>query len=130
MQGKVVVPIDNKVKAAMITVPISNKAWRAASKEAKEMKNNGSFDKLLDAIHQASAATNEKIAKNWRQKLIYNKVGTADSLGYKDEYERMIVPQGYDKVVLDKDDAVFLVSKSGLWGGLPLQWSQAYQSLF
>ena len=116
VQGKVVVPIDNKVKAAMITVPISNKAWRAASKEAKEMKNNGSFDKLLDAIHQASAATNEKIAKNWRQKLIYNKVGTADTLGYKDEYERMIVPQGYDKVVLDKDDAVFLVSKSGLWG--------------
>lgn len=114
--GKVVVPIDNKVKAAMITVPISNKAWRAASKEAKENKNNGSFDKILTAIHQASASTNERIAKNWRQKLTYNKVGAVDSLGYKDEYERMIVPAGYDKVVLDKDDAAFLVSKDGQWG--------------
>lgn len=116
VQGKVVVPIDNKVKAAMITVPISNKAWRAASKEAMEKKNNGSYDNLLNAIHQSSAATNEKIAKNWRQKLLYTKVGAADSLGYKDEYGRMIVPQGYDKVVIDQDDAAFLVSKSGLWG--------------
>ena len=114
--GKVVVPIDNKVKAAMITVPISNKAWRTASKEAKEKKNNGTFDKVLDAIHKASAATNERIANNWRQKLTYNKVGGVDSLGYKDEYERMIVPQGYEKVIIDKDDAAFLVLKDGLWG--------------
>lgn len=70
----------------------------------------------MNAIHQASTKTNELIAKKLRQKLVYKKVGAVDSLGYKDEYGRMIVPQGYDKIIYDVDNATFLVSKNGLWG--------------
>lgn len=130
IMGKTVVPIDNKVKAAMITVPISNKAWCAATAEAKEKKNNGTFDNRLDAIRKASNNTNAKIAKNWRQQLLYTKVGAVDSLGYQDQYSRRIVPEGYEQIILDKDDCAFIVKKNGKYGAYLYNGAKLIQPCF
>lgn len=114
--GAVVVPIDNKMKAAMKTVPVSNKAWRNAKKEAKEKKANGAFDEVTAKLQEAARRVNERIADETPQPLEYHTIGGADSTGVADQYGRTIVPAGFDKITFDSDDRIHIVEKDGRRG--------------
>lgn len=89
--GRLVVDCTNKVKAAMITVPLSNKAWRAAVAEAKEQRASGAFDARIEQLLKASTETNNRIAGDWKDELTYTGDGT-DSIGKQDQYGRQFVP--------------------------------------
>ena len=114
--GAVVVPFGSKTKMALKTVPVSNKEWRAAKKEAREKRANGAYDEALGRLHEASRRVNGRIAEGTMQRLEYHSIGGADSTGVADQYGRCIVPAGFDKVTYDSDDRVYIVEKDGRKG--------------
>ena len=116
IEGNVLVAPEKKVKAAMITVPGSNKAYRAALAEVRERKSNGSYDARLNSIQQVSAAVNRHIADGGRQHLEYTNVGSDNMLGVVDNYGRVIVPDCFSEVIYDSSHGVYIVKKDNLYG--------------
>lgn len=116
INGEVVVPFNYKNKAMMVTMPTNNKAYRKAKKNGKEKKENGSFEKRLSELRNATKTLNENIAKNSPETLIYNKIGAGDSIGMADQYGRHIVPMGYESVDYNKANSCFIVKKCGRYG--------------
>lgn len=114
--GRMVVQPDKKVKAAMKTVPVSNKPWRQAVAEAKDNKANGTFDERIRTLHEASTVVNAMISDDSPQELTYTEVNNGDSLGIRDNYGRMIVPASFSTVEHCKDDGVFIVGRDGRYG--------------
>ena len=116
IEGNMVVVPEKKVKAAMTTVPGSNKAYRAALAQAREKKSNGTFDARIQSIQQASAAVNKRIANRTKQALKYTKVGSGAAQGVIDNYGRVIVPKNFDELVFDAANKVYIVKRGSLYG--------------
>lgn len=114
IMGQVVVPFSYKIKKAMTTLPVSNKEWLSAAASAKESKDNGKFSARITALNNAATRVNEMIDDNEKQELKYTIVNSGDSVGVKDQYGRMIVPQLY-KTVKNSND-VFIVERNGKFG--------------
>jgi len=116
IDGKMVVEPESKTKAMMKTLPTSNKKWREAKKLVQEQKANGSFDAVTAKLRQTAADVNTKIARTAHETLKYTQIGGADSLGIKDQYGRIIIPQGYSSITHDAATDAFVVKRGGKYG--------------
>ena len=117
IMGNVVVPFEKKMKAQMVTLPVSNKAWNAAKAEAKEKRANGSFDKRLREIQTVNEEINDMIRKNDMEDLVYQEVsGDSTSIRIIDQYGREIVPEGFDAVTYDSNSRAYIVQRDNLYG--------------
>ena len=115
--GNLVVPYKYAIRQAMIIVPISNKEYRNAAKDAKSKKESGAFDDCLNKLNATSGAVNKQINESLKkQELTYTNVSKGDSLGISDQFGRVIVPVRYKSIVYDKDDRIFIVSKDAMEG--------------
>lgn len=56
LNGTVVVPLDNKMKQAMMNVPLSNKAYRAAVAKAKKDYEAGAYSERISQIENTKPA--------------------------------------------------------------------------
>lgn len=114
--GQMVLPCENKMKAAMITVPVSNKEWRRVNSESKEKKNTGKYADRQAEIQKAVDAVEKNIGLATKEVLKYTTVNNVDSMGVTDQYGRFIVPEGYHKVTYCSADKVYIVERDNLFG--------------
>lgn len=117
MNGVVKLPCDNKLKAAMMTVPVSNKHYREVAQAVKKAVEAGQYRDVQKKLEQASDRVNKSIANSKRkQALVYNKTEQGGLWGVKDNFDRWIVPPVYQTIKEDKDDKAFLVKNDSVWG--------------
>ena len=62
IMGNLVVPYKYKLEEAMTTVPISNKEYRQAAKDAKSKKEQGAFDEYFQRLDSVSHTVNRLIS--------------------------------------------------------------------
>lgn len=109
--GTLVVPCKYVVEEAMTTVPISNKEYRAAVKDAQTKRDNDVYAKVTDPIQAASREVNKRINDStWYQKLTFQTVTNDNGKkGIRDNYGRTIVPSIYTDCRYDAANHLYIV---------------------
>lgn len=117
MRGDIKLPCDNKVKAAMMTVPVSNKRYRDVAQAVKKSVEAGQYRDVQKKLDATSDRVNKSIANAKRkQPLVYKTTEQSGLFGVKDNFDRWIVPPIYKTIKEDKDDKAFLVKNDSVWG--------------
>lgn len=130
INGNIVLPCENKIKAAMITVPVSNKEWRRVNGESKDKKNTGGYTKKLNEILAAAQAVENKISNSAKESLKYTVVNGIDSLGVIDQHGRYIVPEGYHHIKYCSTDKVYIVESNNRYGAFLYNGSKLINPCF
>lgn len=109
--GNLVVPCKYIAEEAMISVPVSNKEYRAAAKDAKTKRENDVYASVLDPIQAASREVNKRINDStWYEKLTFQTFANdKDHKGIRDNYGRIIVPTIYSDIRRDAANHLFVV---------------------
>lgn len=117
MRGDIKLPCDNKAKAAMMTVPVSNKRYRDVAQAVKKSVEAGQYRDVQKKLDATSDRVNKSIANAKRkQPLVYKTTEQSGLFGVKDNFDRWIVPPIYKTIKEDKDDKAFLVKNDSVWG--------------
>ena len=117
LNGNLVVPFKFAMKAAMTTVPISNKPYRQACDSVDNEYKKGAYS-ICQQLKECSDEVGNRISDSlWIQPLKTNPTGEGSFKGIKDQYNRMIVPCRFSSVTYDETNHLYVVNdSSGRYG--------------
>ncbi|MBQ8047499.1 MAG: WG repeat-containing protein [Prevotella sp.] len=133
LAGDLVVACKYIAEEAMTTVPISNKDYREAAKNAKARNESKAYEALQKRLKQAENEAGERINNPaWIQPLTYETTSTDGNLqGIRDNYRRMVVPERFEEVSYDKANHVYIVKdQDSHYGVFSYKGDQLFRPLF
>ena len=130
--GTLVVPCKYPLEITMISTPIMNKAYRAAAKEAKVKKENLEFLPITEKLDANTIKTGMLVNDSlWVQQLSVEQYGSKRHPGLRDQYGRIIIPEGFDLIVPDSELHVYMVrDTTGLYGLYNYNDTRIFRPLF
>lgn len=130
--GTLVVPCKFPLEAAMISTPIINKDYREAAKTVKVKKDNLEFHDITEKLDSNAIITGRLINDSlWIQPLTVSPYGKNIHPGLRDQYGRIIVPQGFLSIEPDSIHHIYIVcDTTGLYGLYHYEGSRIFRPLF
>lgn len=103
----------SRISQIQDTKPSAKSAAPAPKPQAKGKKGAKNTAKSAPIAQSKPAGVSPDAT---HENLVYRQVGSGDSIGIKDQYDRWIVPPLFSSIKHDKDDNMFIVKRGELYG--------------